>query len=489
MGMLSDSEFKIRSDTQPALAPDRAYFERLVAKGYNKVPLYLKIPTNDRSVTSVYQSVKGADTILLQSSRITSSDGRYSIIGHDPFMTFKGKGKQYWIDGVSETGDPIQKLSELLNQWRGIRLEGLPLCYGGALGYFSYECNHYFERLPVHPNDDINIPDVYFLFFDKLIIFDHIEEEIFLIATGDNYAVCADKVETLRTIIATDPKDNRLTQFDFSPNLTNQPESNFDLQSYIRAIQKIKAYIHSGDTYQVNLSQRFQLPINRAPFDIYRRLCKINPVHFASFFDCGDFYIISGSPERLIRVENNRIQTRPIAGTRRRGTKQEDAQFIRELKTNEKEQAEHAMLVDLERNDLGRVCEYGSIKVTSLMEPIKYSHVTHLESLIEGILKPEMTTTDVIAAVFPGGTITGAPKIRTMEIITELEPNVRGIYTGSIGHINFSNEMDFNIVIRTILIKNNTAYIQAGGGIVQDAIPEQEYKETLYKAQAQLEAI
>jgi para-aminobenzoate synthetase component I len=265
--------------------------------------------------------------------------------------------------------------------------------------------------------------------------------------------------------------------------------SNFSREGYEAAVSRIQEYIRSGDVYQVNLSQRLEVPTEATGLELYRTLSRMSPVHFASYLDLDGFEIVSASPERLVRLEGGRLFTRPIAGTRRRGSEVEDARFIHELKTDIKEVSEHTMLVDLERNDLGRVSAFGTVRVAKLMDIVKYAAVIHIESEVVGELADGKDWIDVIAAMFPGGTVTGMPKIRTMEIIAELEPNVRGVYTGSIGYVSFTGETDLNIVIRTIVVKDKTAYLSVGGGVVWDSNPPREYKETLNKARSALLAL
>ncbi|MEK6808217.1 MAG: aminodeoxychorismate synthase component I, partial [Nanoarchaeota archaeon] len=343
---------------------------------------------------------------------------------------------------------------------------------------------HFFEKLPKTTKQDINSPDMYFLFIDKSVIYDHIKNELIIVVLGNNYDECMNEVMRIsRRIFGKDKSLNRKI-------LCRGLSSNFTKDEYMNAILKVKEYISAGDTFQVNLSQRLKGIIEGDCLAIYERLAKINPAPFSALLEFPEIKIVCSSPERLVRLENNIVSTRPIAGTRARGeTYKDDMSLENELKSSEKELAEHIMLVDLERNDLGKVCDYGSVKVTEIMSVEKYSHVMHLVSNISGKLHHSKDCFDVIKAVFPGGTITGCPKIRTMEIIDELEPTSRGVYTGSLGYFNFCREMDFNIIIRTLVVKKNKVYVQAGGGIVADSVPMQEYKETLDKAQAMIDAL
>ncbi|MFY2561324.1 anthranilate synthase component I family protein, partial [Corallococcus terminator] len=352
--------------------------------------------------------------------------------------------------------------------------------------FFAYEASHYFEKLPRHPHDDLKVADIALSFVDTFLAVDHLEGHLLAIATGSDWEDCARRLDALEAhvhrAVPTAPPSPPSTS-------TVEPRSNFTRQGYLDAVERVREYIRAGDTYQVNLSQRLEVDFPGEPLALYETLSATNPVHFASYLEGDGFHVVSASPERLVRVEQGRAITRPIAGTRRRGTPEEDARFVHELRTNEKELAEHAMLVDLERNDLGRVCAYGSVEVTKLMEIVEYAHVLHIESEVTGQLAPGIEPLDVVGALFPGGTITGVPKIRTMQLITELEPHTRGLYTGSLGYVSFTGDLDLNIVIRTLLVKDGRAYAQVGGGIVHDSQPRQEYKETLNKARSQLLAL
>jgi anthranilate/para-aminobenzoate synthase component I len=466
---------------------DRERFDALVAQGYNQVPLVRRLHLGALRPTDLLRALPSGSRFLLESTRV-SSEGRYSFLGARPFLGFIAKNGVCRVQDEPHPGRPLDVLRSLLQRWRGVRLPGMPLFCGGAVGFFGYEANHCFEALPRHPHDDLHLPDIALHFVDTLLVVDHQERCILVVATGADFDDCTRRVDALeelvRRAIPTPPPRPPALE---APTLT--PRSNFTLEGYLRAVERVQEYIRAGDTYQVNLSQRLEVEYPGSPLALYEALSATNPVHFASYFEFDGFHIVSASPERLVRVENGRATTRPIAGTRRKGTPEENARFAQELRTSEKELAEHAMLVDLERNDLGRVCTYGSVEVTRLMEIIEYAHVIHIESEVAGTLAPGMDLLDVVGAVFPGGTITGVPKIRTMQIITELEPHARGLYTGSIGYLGFSGGMDLNIVIRTILLQGGRAYVQVGGGVVHDSEPRQEYKETLHKARSQLIAL
>jgi anthranilate/para-aminobenzoate synthase component I len=466
---------------------DRAHFDALVARGYNQVPVVRRLPLGTLRPTDLLRALPAGHRFLLESTRV-SAEGRYSLMGTRPFLRFTAKGQQCFLDGEPQPGAPLDVLRGLLRRWRGIRLPGLPLFCGGAVGFFSYEANHYFESLPQHPHDDLKLPDIALSFVDTFLAVDHQQGQLLAVATGSDWDDCARRLDALESSV----KQAVPTPPPAPPSLpapTVEYRSNFSQAAYLDAVERVREYIRAGDTYQVNLSQRLEVDFPGEPLALYETLSATNPVHFASYLEGDGFHVVSASPERLVRVEDGRALTRPIAGTRRRGTPEEEARFVQELRTSEKERAEHAMLVDLERNDLGRVCAYGTVEVAKLMEIVEYAHVLHIESEVTGRLAPGVEPLDVVGALFPGGTITGVPKIRTMQLITELEPHARGLYTGSLGYLSFAGDLDLNIVIRTLVVKDGRAYAQVGGGIVHDSQPRQEYKETLNKARSQLLAL
>ncbi len=406
-----------------------------------------KLQTTNYNITplSVFESLyNGHGSFLLESPNATGKLERYSFIGINPVET--------------------------ITDFETLRKADLK---HGAFGFFSYDFGWEIEDLPNLAKDDLKIPKLLFVIPQTLIIFDHLKQVIEILA--DDPAEIVDRLKQ--------PIPFPLIKGEGEKGDGGNPfPSNFTKPAFENAVIKAKEYISSGDIYQVNLSQRFQTKIREHPFEIYKRLRRINPSPFASYFDFGDLKLVSCSPERLIKLENGIAETRPIAGTRPVTAKPE------ELLLDPKERAEHIMLVDLERNDLGKVCEYGSVAVDENMIVEKYSHVIHIVSNVTGKLRHGKDKFDLIKAMFPGGTITGCPKIRSMEIIEELEPVKRGPYTGSIGYI-MHDKMDLNIAIRTIVARGNTGYIQVGAGIVADSIPEREYCETIHKAQALFESL
>ena len=457
-----------------------------------------KIKLNS-SPASVYNSFKDSPYSFFLDSALTSDKlGKFSFIGIEPFLIFKSKKNRITLDWITKRetlrGNPFFVLKKLFQQFRIDSQSHFPFPFiGGGVGYFSYDLKDFNERLPDLAIDDINIPECIICFYDSILAFDHSRREFFIISSGFPekgrkrvYRQRA-RLENLKNKIYASKNTQEIP---FSHKGEVKLESNFTKDSYIKTIQKAKEYIKAGDIYQVNLSQRFKVTLDIDPFDLYKILRTINPAPFACFLNFGDIKVVSASPERFLKKNANHIQTRPIKGTRPRGKNTlEDAKLKKELLASIKDRAENLMIIDLERNDLGRICKYGSVHVTEFMTCEEYATVFHLVSTVEGKLRNKVDAIDCLTNCFPGGSITGAPKIRSMEIIEELEPVKRAIYTGSIGYIGFDGNMDTSIVIRTFLIKGNDAYFQVGGGIVYDSDPEREYQETLDKAKALIEAI
>lgn len=463
----------------------------------------------------VFGALEGSYSFLFESIKGPEKIARYSFMGAGPFMIFKVKDGTVEISrNGNKTGSsepPLKKLRELLNMYKADALPELPPFTGGAAGLISYDFVNYLERLPRTVADDLNIPDAHFMLVDTVIAVDHKLEKTFLvsspaaeeiIAGSDSqvdwdtcYDSACEKIRNLYEKINVLPlakvgiDSHRGGRVDFkkknSGNLI-RIDHEMGKEHYMGIVEKAKEYIKAGDIFQTNLSQRVSADIgDTPPWEIYRILSSINPSPFAAYLNMGDYCIVSSSPERLVKVNGRKVETRPIAGTRPRGADaEEDGRMTSDLLLNEKERAEHLMLIDLERNDLGRISDYSSVKVDELMITEEYSHVIHIVSNVIGEIVNGKDCFDVIRAAFPGGTITGVPKVRCMEIIDELEPVARGPYTGSAGYIGFTGNMDLNIIIRTFVIKDNTAYVQAGAGIVADSDPEREYYETLKKAEA-----
>jgi len=372
----------------------------------------------------------------------------------------------------------------------------LPRFCGGAVGYLSYETATRFEELPSPASDPLGLPESLFMFVDTMLVFDHVSHKIKVLShvhldgdIDDEYQKAIDRIGDLADRLSQPLKPNHYVKSP-TPHRNNSLSSNFSREEFEAGVDKIKRYITSGEAIQVVLSQRLAQPVDAAPFEIYRALRSLNPSPYMFFLDFNDFHIIGASPEILVRVEDGMVMTRPLAGTRRRGKDPaEDIVLEQELCSDEKERAEHIMLVDLGRNDIGRVSEPGTVEVSDLMDVERYSHVMHLVTHVQGKLRHDLNTIDALQACFPAGTVSGAPKIRAMEIIAELEPEKRGPYAGAVGYFSFSGNMDMAIAIRTMIVTKGTAYVQAGCGIVYDSIPEREYQETMNKAQALLKAI
>jgi len=420
--------------------------------------------------------------------------GRYSIAGVKPFATVKGKGEQLVITKDNEMtvleGKPLDLFKDWFKQYYTSSDPDLPDFQGGAIGFISYDCVRHFETLPEIAIDDLETPDLYFLLFDDIAIYDHHTSKLWLIThyyQEDQIKKAHEKLKQMKekwTSVQKVAIKNDLKQVKSSDPII------FTEDAFKGAVESIKDYIGQGDVFQVNLSLRQHFQLENHPLKIYEALRKVNPSPYMAYLQFPDLQIVSGSPELLVKKKESLVSTRPIAGTRSRGkNEQEDIRLANELIHNEKERAEHVMLVDLERNDLGRVCEYGSVHVNEFMVIEKYSHVMHIVSNVQGTMKKDANYADIIKATFPGGTITGAPKVRTMEIIEELEPTRRGIYTGSIGWIGYDEDMELNIVIRTMVAKDGYGYVQSGAGIVIDSNPDYEYKEALKKAKALVKAI
>ena len=429
---------------------------------------------------------------FLDSGMVSEAIGRHSILGTGPFMTMQSKGRRIEIatgGKVERTeGNPFAKLAEILRRReRPPSNDNLPF-YSGAVGYFSYDLGHFVERLPDTMVDDILLPDLYLAFYDRAIVYDHILRKCWAVAEGESVEEAEGKAKEMAERAV--PAKEKLVLSEKTGFPGRPIQSNFEKAEYIEAIKQAKEYIAAGDIFQVNLSQRFSTEIEMDSYELYRRLRRINPAPFACYLRFGENAVVSASPERFLQVRGRHVQTRPIKGTRPRGKDPAtDEAMRRELLASAKDAAELAMIIDLERNDIGRVCSYGTVKVTQKQVLEAYPTVYHLVGTVEGDIHPRFGLVDLIKACFPGGSITGAPKIRAMQIIDELEPTKRSVYTGAIGYMDFGGQMDLNIAIRTFLVRGRQAFFQAGGGLVADSDPESEYEETLHKARALMEAV
>ncbi len=432
--------------------------------------------------------------MLLESARLSPRFGRYSLVATKPESVFRyrdGKAALRSPGGSDRiiNGDPFKALEELLCREKAVRVDGAPPFAGGAVGFVGYEAKKLIEpSLSCYAREDLGLPWMYFLFLHQGVIFDHASGETILFSSEGGKSA----LEACEKSLRADLSRSRPFMLKKSHSSRALPKlvSSVSRRGFTGMVMKAKERIRRGDIYQANLSQRFTFPLPMSADAVYERLKQVNPSSFFGMLDAGDFQILSGSPERLLKLEGRRLETRPIAGTRpaSRDRKKDRASSL-ELMLSEKERAEHVMLLDLERNDLGRVAEYGSVAVDELMALEEYSHVKHIVSNVRATLKPGLGAVDAFKAFFPGGTITGAPKVRSMQVIDELEPVARGPYTGSLGYFSFTGDMDFNIIIRSLVIRDGLAHLQVGAGIVADSDPEKEYDETLYKAEAVLTAI
>lgn len=436
---------------------------------------------------------------MFESGKGPEATSRYSFMGASNSRSIKIQNNKTCLkndDGLTGSEMPPLEGLERLNFNDEIKsVDYLPHFWGGWVGIMGYELAGLFETLPSKKDDGFDIPDLYMIQVNKLLVYDHKENILKYIVSkkdSDEYSELVGEVQCFWKQI--EKILSRLTGKNVLPKVaetnSNGLQSNISKKEYVKCVQLVKKYIEEGDIYQANLSQRFETQYSSDSFDLFLRLRSLNPSPFSGYLKFKDFTIVSSSPERLVKVENSAVETRPIAGTRPRSNDPEaDKSLSAELLLNEKERAEHLMLVDLERNDLGRICKTGSVHVSDLMFLEQYSHVSHIVSNIKGELKPNVSVKDILRAVFPGGTITGCPKVRCMEIISELETLNRGPYCGSFGYIGFSCYLDLNIIIRSILLKDGKACFNVGAGIVADSNPENEYLETLDKAQAMIQVL
>jgi len=453
----------------------------------NLVPVCRDIQADLETPVSAYLKIaRGNYSFLLESVEGGERLARYSFIGTEPLLVLR--------TGDENPVDPLNLAEMELARLHPVSIAGLPRFHGGMVGYLSYEVAHHFERLPCPVQDPQGLPESVLMLADTLLVFDHVTHKIKVVS----HAHLDGDVDTAyqQATCKIDDLVNRLEQPMHPEALKNEPPDNSKMSSNFSAVEfeaivsQAKEYIYAGDVIQTVLSQRLARRTYANPFAVYRALRSINPSPYMYYLHLGDFYVAGASPELLVRVEDDIVSTHPIAGTRRRGKDAvEDMALEEELRHDEKERAEHIMLVDLGRNDIGRISEPGTVEVTQLMDVERYSHVMHLVSHVQGRLRAGLSQFDALRSCFPAGTVSGAPKIRAMEIIAELEREKRGPYAGAVGYFDFSGNLDTAIAIRTIVIKNNIAYIQAGAGIVADSVPEREYQESLNKAQALLAAI
>jgi anthranilate synthase component I len=484
------------------LQPDYKEFSRL-ARESTLIPVVKSVTADLLTPVSAFLAVaeKEPHCFLLESVERGEQIGRYTFLGARPYMRVWAQGDQITIERGKrrerQIGAVFATLKKLLRTHRPANIPGLPPFTAGAVGYFAYDAVRRLEKIGDRAKDDVSVPDCVLMFFDRLLAFDHLRHQIHIIATADVSAETPKRAydRALRDISAiekrlaaglrpahwqkTKPKAGRL-----------KVDAGTSRDRFIRSVEQAKEYIAAGDIFQVVLSQRLDFEPDASPFNLYRALRTVNPSPYMYFLRMGDAHVLGSSPEMLVRVTGRKLEYRPIAGTHPRGKNQAaDDLLEQQMRSDEKERAEHVMLVDLGRNDLGRVSEYGSVKVRDLMFVERYSHVMHLVSALEGKLRSGLDAIDAFAACFPAGTLSGAPKVRAMQIIEELEPTRRGVYGGAILYADFAGNLDSCITIRTMFMKGKRAYLQAGAGIVADSDPSKEFQETLNKAQGVLRAV
>ena len=480
-------------------------FKSLAAQGYNRIPLIAEAFADLETPLTLYLKLAqtqdiGKNTFLLESVVGGERFGRYSFIGLPASTLMRSYGTKTEVvknGAVVETheGNPLEFIAEFQSRYKAALRPGMPRFCGGLAGYFGYDTVRHIEKRLAHstPHDDLGLPDIQLLVTEELAVIDNLSGKLYLIVYADPtqpeaYSKARQRLKDLRAMLRR-AVDVPVT----SASVRTDTMREFDKADYLKAVEKAKEYIMAGDLMQVQVGQRLKKPYVDSPLSLYRALRSLNPSPYMYFYNFGDMQIVGASPEILVRNEQTnegkKITIRPLAGTRPRGaTPEKDAQLAKELLADPKEIAEHVMLIDLARNDIGRIVETGSVKVTDKLVIEKYSHVQHIVSNVEGTLKSELSNLDVLKATFPAGTLSGAPKVRAMEIIDELEPIKRGIYGGACGYLSFGGEMDLAIAIRTGVIKDGMLYVQAAAGVVADSIPEMEWQETENKARAVLRA-
>jgi len=491
------------------IRPEFKEFARL-ARGATLVPVAKSISADLLTPVSAFLAIAEGepDAFLLESVEGGEKIGRYTFLGVRPFLRLESRGSEIRIERGREvehrTGNIFQVMKELLRQHRPAAMEGLPPFTAGAVGYCAYDIVRQLENIGEHTKDDLSVPDCILMFFDRVLAFDHLHHQIHIVASAD---VMRESPEAAyRRSLAEIARIERRLAAGWKPAYWRKPAAKSKLAvrartpkaKFLESVRRAKEYIAAGDIFQVVLSQRWDFEPGIAPFDLYRALRTVNPSPYMYFLRFGDdgrrspggMHVLGSSPEMLVRVSGRKLEYRPIAGTHPRGKDDvEDVALEKKMRDDEKERAEHVMLVDLGRNDLGRVSEYGSVKVRDLMYVERYSHVMHLVSALEGKLRPELDAMDAFAACFPAGTLSGAPKVRAMQIIEELEPTRRGVYGGSVLYADFAGNLDSCIAIRTLLMKGKKAFLQAGAGIVADSDPQREFEETENKSRAVLRAV
>ncbi|MFA5389101.1 MAG: anthranilate synthase component I [Candidatus Omnitrophota bacterium] len=477
--------------------PDKKEFIKL-ARSADVIPVYREILADTLTPVSAFQKIGDGYSYLLESVEGQEKVARFSFMGIEPSLIVKVKAGSIELNerGRSRkylTDDPLAEIEKVMKDFKPADVKGLPRFSGGLVGYMGYDMVRFLENIPDKNPDELRIPDAMFMMADTLVIFDHSTHRVKVVVNAylkDGGARAYDRaVKKIGAIVKKleAPLKNKKSG---AKKIAHKITSNFTKPEFEKLVKRAKEYIKAGDIIQVVPSQRFHTRLNCGPFDVYRAVRSLNPSPYMYYLNFKELQLVGASPELLVRCEDGIVETRPIAGTRPRGRdEEEDKKLEKELLADAKERAEHVMLVDLGRNDIGRVCKPGSVKVTDFMFIEKYSHVMHIVSNCRGILDKNKNAFDVLKACFPAGTVSGAPKVRAMEIIDELENTKRNYYAGAVGYFSFSGNMDTCITIRTMLVKGKDAFIQAGGGIVADSIPAKEYQETVNKAKAMLKAI
>lgn len=457
-------------------------------------PMFIKINGDELTPVNIYYKLKGKYKFLLESALSSKEESRYSFLGSNPYMVLSSRGEHMTITKNNETQKKEGKILDyseghLLKEYDNTDLE-LPFI-GGAMGYVGYDVIRQYEKLPDNNPDELNLPEACLLFYKEFICFDHFKNTLMLIHNvfpeeAEDYTTVLNKLNSMKAVISEEHTNHKFIE----ASQNGEVISNYTKKEFCEMVSKGKKHITSGDIFQVVLSQRLKIKNSIDPFEVYRRLRRNNPSPYMFYIDFEDFKLAGASPESLVKVKGNQVMTNPIAGTRPRGeTPKEDQKLKEELLNDEKELAEHLMLVDLGRNDIGKISEFGSVKLDKFMEVEFFSHVMHICSKVSGTLKNGLNCFDALKSCLPVGTVSGAPKIRAMEIIAELENVRRGIYSGAIGYFSYGGDMDTCIAIRTIIFKDDFAYVQGGAGIVYDSIPEDEYTETLNKTMALREVL
>jgi anthranilate synthase component 1 len=491
----------------PAHRPAFEDFARMAGQA-PCVPVYRQLTSDGLTPVSAFGKIeRSAPSFLFESVVGGEKVGRFSFLGTEPFLRFEARGREVRVSDPRDpraapwtpSDDPFGELEALLGRYKAVPMPGLPRFAGGAVGFASYDAVRYTERLPGAPPDDRGLPDLSFALYDRMVLFDHIRKTVLVVAhahlgPGSDlrraFDEAAARVDELVDRLSRPGPDLPPQDIDTDGPVGLARESNFTREGYEAVVRHCQEYIKAGDIFQVVPSQRFRVETTAEAFDIYRVLRVVNPSPFLFYLNFGDFRLIGSSPEILVRVEDGTVTVRPLAGTRRRGRDEaEDRALAEALLADPKERAEHIMLVDLGRNDVGRVAESATVQLTDLMKVERYSHVMHITSNVTGKLAAGKTAFDALRAGLPAGTVSGAPKVRAMQIIDEVEPHRRGPYAGAVGYIDFTGNMDTCIALRTLVLIGQTAYVQAGGGVVFDSIPGDEYDETINKASGLLKAI